>query len=117
MPALDRTAIAGCRKLVPFYQVEPVYPDSVDRKAFPEGFVEVEIIIDRTGRARLPRIASATTSDFGWSAATAVSQWVFDLPKRGGQPVDVMLSIPFHFEAPCELQGIYHPPTIEDRHP
>lgn len=119
--AIRENTIADARnldaKLAPLYQVEPVYPDSVDRKVLPEGNAEVEIIIDRTGRARLPRIISATTSDFGWSAATAVSQWVFDVPKRGGQPVDVKLSIPFHFDAPDESQKIYHHPTIEDRHP
>jgi TonB family protein len=37
---------------------------------------------------------------FGWAAATAVERWVFDPPKRGGQPVDVRVTIPFQFDLP-----------------
>ena len=121
LAAIRESTIVDARgidtKLAPLYAVEAVYPDSVDRKLFPEGNAEVEIIIDRTGRARLPRIISATTSGFGWAAATAASQWVFDVPTRRGQPVDVRLSLPFHFRAPDELEKTYHPPTIDDRHP
>jgi outer membrane biosynthesis protein TonB len=44
---------------------------------------------------------SATNAEFGWSAATAVSQWVFKAPLRGGQPVDVKVRIPFDFKSPA----------------
>jgi hypothetical protein len=48
----------------------------------------------------LPRIVTATQPEFGWSAATAITQWVFKAPHRGGEPVDVKVRIPFRFVAP-----------------
>ena len=48
----------------------------------------------------LPRIVTATQPEFGWAAATAITQWVFKAPYRGGEPVDVKVRIPFRFVAP-----------------
>jgi len=101
----------------PVYQVEPVYPSSLDRKAFPRGDAQVEFIVDRTGRVRLPRIVSSSERRFGWAAATAVSQWVFSVPTRGGRPVDVKLRRSFPFNAPEASQDSYSPPNINDRRP
>jgi TonB family protein len=61
----------------------------------------IDFVIDRDGRARLPQIISATSEEFGWAAATAVAQWVFRPPLRGGQPVDIKVRIPFSFKAPA----------------
>ena len=58
-------------------------------------------VIDRDGRARLLRVKSATHEAFGWAAATAISQWVFDRPRRGGEPVDVQVTIPVPFSPPA----------------
>ena len=87
-------------KLTPLYRAPPAYPASLAEGDQPAGGAEIEFVIDREGRARLPRIVSATREEFGWAAATAVSQWVFKAPSRGGKPIDVVVKIPFEFAAP-----------------
>lgn len=87
-------------KLAPIYRVAPRYPQDLRSAGGPAGRAEVEFVIDREGRARLPRVVSATHEPFGWAAATAVSQWVFRSPRRSGEPVDVKVRIPFDFPAP-----------------
>lgn len=74
----------------------PAYPESL-RATRPVGEAEIEFIIDRDGRARLPRVVSATLPEFGWAAATAVSQWVFAPTRRDGMPTDVLVRVPLHF--------------------
>jgi TonB family protein len=86
-------------RLNPRYQQPPGYPAKLLGEK-PTGEAEIAFIIDREGRCRLVRIVSATHELFGWAAATAVERWVFDPPKRGGQPVDVHVTIPFKFEPP-----------------
>jgi len=88
-------------RLAPRYTISPTYPGALRTGGRPSGQAVVEFLVDRDGRARLPRIISATERQFGWAAATAVSQWVFDVPRRGGQPVDVRVQIPFQFKAPA----------------
>jgi TonB family protein len=87
-------------KLTPIYRVAPSYPGALRKVGAPAGRAEIDFIIDREGRARLPRMVSATNEAFGWSAATAVAQWVFKAPLRNGKPVDVRARIPFDFKAP-----------------
>jgi TonB family protein len=100
-----KTGIASAkgldRRLQPLWRMAPRYPLG-PTAVKPAGQAMVDFIIDRTGRVRLPRVASATNDAFGWAAATAVSQWVFEPPMRGGQPVDVRVSIPFSFEPPAQ---------------
>ena len=36
------------------------------------------------------------------AAATAVAQWVFTAPRRDGEPLDVMVQVPFDFAAPAK---------------
>jgi len=102
--ALRHGEIGGAKgldeKLTSLYRVSPNYPAALMADGAPAGRAEIEFIIDRTGRARLPRIVSASRDEFGWSAATAVAQWVFKPPHRGGAPVDVRVKIPFEFAAP-----------------
>jgi len=81
------------------YQMQPLYPTRLLAEK-PSGGATIQFIIDRTGRCRMARIVSATREEFGWAAATAVEQWVFDPPRRGGQPTDVWVSIPFNFAPP-----------------
>jgi len=83
-------------KLKPLWRAMPVYPSALKAESA-SGRGEVEFIIDRTGRARAPKITSATHEEFGWAAATAISQWVFAPPTRGGEPVDVRVRIPLDF--------------------
>jgi TonB family protein len=87
-------------KLMPLYRVSPTYPAALKTTGAPAGQAIVEFVIDRDGRVWLPRIVSATEPAFGWSAATAITQWVFKAPHRGGELVDVKVRIPFRFAAP-----------------
>lgn len=87
-------------KLTPLYRVPPVYPAALLNAGRPAGNAEIDFVIDREGRARLPRIVSATHEAFGWAAATAVAQWVFAPPTRGREPTDVKVRIPFDFAPP-----------------
>ncbi|MDB6128188.1 MAG: transport protein TonB, partial [Verrucomicrobia bacterium] len=52
------------------------------------------------GRARLPRIVSATDPAFGWSALQAIAEWRFVPPRRGGKEEIVRARIPFDFNGP-----------------
>lgn len=87
-------------RLTPIYRVAPVYPAALRDGPVGGGRAEIEIVVSRDGRARLPRIVSATREEFGWAAATAASQWVFVTPFRDGEPVDVSVVIPFVFAPP-----------------
>lgn len=88
------------RPLAPLWRVPPLYPEAL-RAEKPAGETLVEFIIDRTGRVRLPQVTSATHEAFGWAAATAISQWVFEPPMRNGEAVDVRVSIPVNFPPPA----------------
>jgi outer membrane biosynthesis protein TonB len=68
----------------------------------PPGEAVVEFIVDRFGRAQFPRVVSATKEEFGWSAATAAGQWIFKVPLRMKQPVDVKVRMSFLFRAPTK---------------
>lgn len=85
--------------LTPEHQVSPNYPLALASEGL-AGETVIEVIIDRDGWVRLPKIISATKAEFGWSAATAVRQWRFAPPRKGGQPVDVRVRVPFGFKAP-----------------
>ncbi len=101
--AMRRGEIHGAKgldqKLAPIYGVRPDYPAALKAAGGPAGRAEIDVVIDRDGRVRLPRVSSATQAEFGWAAATAVAQWVFTAPRRGGEPVDVKARIPFEFAA------------------
>jgi TonB family protein len=83
-------------QLHPRHQISPLYPLQLWEEK-PTGRAEIQFVIDREGRGRFARIVSATREEFGWAAATAVERWIFDPPRRGGQPVDVQVRIPFDF--------------------
>ncbi len=89
------------RPLAPLWRIPPVYPAALLAEK-PKGEAVIEFIIDRTGRARLPQAVSATHETFGWAAATAISQWVFEAPLRNGEAVDVRVSIPVSFSPPVD---------------
>jgi TonB family protein len=83
-------------RLKPLWRGFPVYPAALQEER-PVGQAVIEFIIDRGGRVRLPRVKSATREEFGWAAANAISQWVFERPRRQGEPADVTVSIPVEF--------------------
>ena len=87
------------QKLKPLWRGFPVYPAALREEQL-KGSAEVEFIIDRDGRVRLPRVKSATREEFGWAAATAISQWVFERPMRKSEPVDLTVIIPVNFSPP-----------------
>lgn len=84
-------------KLTPVYRVAPAVPEAVAESAERSGEAVIEFVIDRDGRARLPRIVSATREEYGWAAATAITQWVFRAPRLDGAPTEVKVAIPFKF--------------------
>lgn len=87
------------QKLKPLWRGFPVYPHAL-LAARPTGEAKIDFIVDRDGRARLPGIVSASKEEFGWAAATAISQWVFERPFRQGEPVDARVSITVSFTPP-----------------
>ena len=101
--AMRRGEVQGAKgldgKLAPIYVVRPDYPAALKAAGSPAGGADIDVVIDREGRVRLPRVVSATQPEFAWAAATVVTQWIFNVPRRGGQPVDVKVRIPFHFAA------------------
>lgn len=87
------------RRIVPLWRGFPVYPQELRDQRL-SGEALVEFIIDHNGRVRLPLVVSATEEAFGWAAATALSQWVFERPTRGGKPTEVKVRIPVDFKPP-----------------
>jgi TonB family protein len=87
------------QKMKPLWRGFPVYPKSLLNDK-PDGRAVIEFVIDRDGRARAPKIVEASAPEFGWAAATAISQWVFERPRRGGQPADVRVRVPVEFKPP-----------------
>ena len=82
------------RPLTPRWLFAPTYPRAL-RDSAPHCEAVIEIIVDRDGRVRLPKIVSATHPEYGMAAATAASQGVFVPPTRHGQPTDVRVRVPF----------------------
>ncbi|HUG11653.1 MAG TPA: energy transducer TonB, partial [Opitutaceae bacterium] len=81
------------------FAIPPVYPTALKRKGV-DGTARIEVIVDKKGRAVLPRILEASEPEFGWAAATAVQRWRFDPPTVGGKPVEVKVVIPIRFTPP-----------------
>jgi TonB family protein len=97
------------RPLFPLYRSPAVFPAG-RLDAGEAGAAEIEMIIDRDGRVRLPRVRGASQPEFGWAAATAVSQWLFETPLQGGRPVDVRVMLPVEFKAPPVRDRTLAPP-------
>jgi TonB family protein len=85
------------QKLTPIWQVAPLFPAAL-KSSGTGGAAEIDVVIDREGRVRFPRIARATQPEFGWAAVTAIARWVFQPPMRGGQPIAVRVRVPFDFK-------------------
>ncbi|MEO6004480.1 MAG: TonB family protein [Opitutus sp.] len=90
------------QKLTPIYRAMPHYPGAFVGREAPAGQAVIDLIVDREGRVRLPRIVSASQPEFGWAAATAALQWVFKAPRRAGEPTEVKVRIPFEFKPVLE---------------
>lgn len=77
-------------------QPKPMLPPGTD-PSLAGGDVMIEVIIDRNGRCQFPRVVSAPFLGMGYAAATELVRCRFSPPRKGGQPVDVRVKIPFHF--------------------
>ena len=86
--------------LKPIYRVAPVYPAQIPEASRVAGEATIDIVVDRDGLVRLPRVVAASRPEFGWAAMTALAQWVFQPPMRHGTQVDVNVRIPVKFAAP-----------------
>ena len=84
---------------VPLSRQPPQFPLAAVGKS-PTGEAMIEFLIDEEGRARLPRIVSATDDAFGYAAVQSVATWRFEPPTRGGKPVVVRAQIPITFGGP-----------------
>ncbi len=85
--------------LRPLWRGFPAYPEKL-LSGGTRGEATIEFIIDQGGRCRMPRVISATRQEFGAAAAMAVSQWVFERPKRNGVPANVQVQISIGFNPP-----------------
>ena len=85
--------------LKPRFRVAPVYPSALEKQA-EDGDAVIEFIVDKKGRAVLPKILKASAPEFGWAAATAAQRWIFDPPTVNGKRVEVVAAIPFKFTGP-----------------
>ena len=74
-----------------------IFPDKLASKKVAAGTAQIEVVVDKNGVVRAPRIVSASEPEFGWSAATAALGYQFPKPVKGGKPVAVKLTIPFTF--------------------
>lgn len=83
-------------KLTPISRRPPRFPLSRLKDGTP-GQAVIEFLIDEEGRARLPRIASATDEAFGYAAVQSVATWRFEPPTRGGRAAIVRVKVPVNF--------------------
>ena len=83
-------------KLVVRSRKAPRFPLSL-KESVTTGEALIEFLVDEDGRARLPRIVSATAEAFGYAAVQGVTTWRFEPPLRGGRPVVVRVQIPITF--------------------
>ncbi|MDB6168849.1 MAG: TonB family protein [Verrucomicrobia bacterium] len=74
----------------------PIFPASA-RGRFERGEATIEFVIDDEGRARLPRIVSASDPAFGWAALQSVSVWRFEPAANKGRHVATRVRVPFEF--------------------
>jgi len=65
-----------------------------------DGTAMVELVVDRTGLAYLPRVVNATRPEFGWAAAAFAGGMRFEPLTRGGRPTELIIMLPLKFTPP-----------------
>ena len=83
--------------LKPISRRAPVFPATAKSA---EGSATIEVLVDKDGHARLPRIVSASEPALGYAAAQAAGEWRFEEPKAGGKSVVTRVRLPFMFGPP-----------------
>lgn len=63
-----------------------------------DGQAVIEVLIDKSGHAQLPRVVSCTEPEFGAATAQAAILWLFVPAQRSGKPVVARARIPFAFD-------------------
>lgn len=81
------------------YRAEPTVSDEIQKSGRP-ATATIEFILDRDGHVQMPRVVTADNESFGWAAATAVNRWIFTLPTRQGESVDVVMRVPLDYVPP-----------------
>jgi len=87
------------RPLALISQSQALYPLS-QLKAAKAGNAVVEFLVNEKGNVCLPRVVTASTEDFGYSAVQAVSAWIFEPPSVGGKPCVVRIRQSIDFKPP-----------------
>lgn len=85
------------RPVKPVSRRAPVFPVNLGGDVT-AGTAHVECLIDKKGRARLPRVVEATDPAFGYAAVQALAEWWFEPPTVAGKPVVVRVRVPFEFQ-------------------
>ncbi len=83
--------------LVPKHQPSPAFPFVADIEGL-SGEAVVEFILDHNGRARFPKVVSASLKDFGWAAATAINRWKYLPSTKNGEKVFVRVVATVKFD-------------------
>lgn len=77
-------------------RVEPRYPEDA-RAARVAGIVILEVVIDRNGNVKNPRVLKPLPFGLDQSAVDAVRQWKFLPGTVNGEPVDVIFNLTINF--------------------
>jgi len=84
------------RAPVVMHRVEPKYPEDA-RAARISGIVILEVIIDRNGDVKDPKVLKPLPFGLDQAAIDAVTQWKFRPGTLDGQPVDVIFNLTINF--------------------
>jgi len=75
----------------------PIYPE-IARKAGLEGTVWIKIWVGKDGKPKKTVIQKSASDIFDQAAIDAANQFVFQPASQKNNPVEVWVSIPFHFK-------------------
>jgi TonB family protein len=96
-PATPGVITVFDRRPTPVVRVKPVYPE-IARMAGATGTVDVEVVIDVTGRVVAARVVRSTAIPaLERAALTAARQWLFTPARQREHPVRARIVIPFEF--------------------
>jgi TonB family protein len=98
------SAFLGTNSLAPSVtrQVMPALsgPDAANVR----GIVDVEVVVDRSGRVQFPRIRNGLGGAVDAGVLTAVREWRFRAARKGDQTVAVLVVVRFEFVAPVAAE-------------
>jgi TonB family protein len=79
----------------------PGYPNELTNTG-QDGVAEVDVLIKADGSVGNPRLGMATHRAFGKAAMAVITTWQFQPATVGGAPVDMEVTVPFHFVPPVD---------------